>query len=111
MGVWYQTNLEGNDVIECPDDIRFMEDGSYNIINECYGMEEDESAIEKGDFLFDENNRTITLKNRIFLSKNLSFYQNRQKEIILLLKTLTDEEISFCLISDGECNLKAFKRK
>ena len=74
--------------VECPEVIFFGSNGSYEILNECYGTDRIHPVIENGNWSFDPKLRKLSLFNRKFKS-NYYLYGSKAKQTFIV------EELSF----------------
>lgn len=67
VGRWMNTDING-DAIECPDLLIFDSNGSYSIINDCYGIAPRNPVTESGKWIFSSSESLLRLSDRVFVT-------------------------------------------
>jgi hypothetical protein len=89
IGKWLHKGVRE---MECPDLIAFHKDGTYQVLNDCYGADKDVPILEKGTWRMDSTASVITLINRKFYSNY--YFQNSKKTLLIYFKNVTDQKMS-----------------
>ncbi len=63
-GEWRFCGVSESEFVECPDILVLEENGSYKILNDCYGVDPINPIIETGDWSFNEKDNILKLINR-----------------------------------------------
>ncbi len=83
VGSWFYSGeiINGDKVDkspECPDRIEFINNGSYIIYNDCYGLNNKYPVVERGNWELNNTLDKLTLKERSFVT-NYPLYSSSQK--------------------------------
>src|SRR5688572_7476380 len=67
-GMWIYVGMDSKEetFVECPEVIFFGSDGTYEILNDCYGTDRNHPVIENGKWTLDPNGRMLNLIYRKF---------------------------------------------
>lgn len=75
--------------VECPEVIEFKSNGSYIVLNDCYGENPNNPVVEKGTWEILMQAKKLILKNRNFLT-NYHIHSS-EKEIEFKVMVLNDK--------------------
>lgn len=67
VGRWVNAGVD-DDAIECPDLLAFDSDGSYSILNDCYGIDPRNPVTESGKWVFNPSESQLQLNDRVFVA-------------------------------------------
>lgn len=101
-GRWLYKGINNRNLaIECPDVLIFGADGSYSVLNECYGEGIKIPLVEKGRWHFDSNQDKILLTDRKFFT-NYVFHDSISL-LVIHLKEVTDKAMKICFADMSNC--------
>ncbi|MEM6737042.1 MAG: hypothetical protein AAF620_13335 [Bacteroidota bacterium] len=75
--------------VECPDEIRFKSDGTYVIVNDCYGIGKSQ-LVEDG--FWNLKGDQINLKNRN-LSTNYSITKSIEDPLVISIESISEDTL------------------
>ena len=109
-GMWIST-LEGGYTYECPDAIKFTDDGKYVVYNDCEGLDITNPLVEKGQYKI--KNDEISLYNRKFILDEYYFIESFGKEDIISFKIrkLKKDKLILCFFKRKDsCLILNYKK-
>jgi hypothetical protein len=66
IGEWTLKEVSGVVYVECPDVIKIDASKKYEVLNDCYGIDPKHPLLEEGIWSFNEKEKKLTFKNRVF---------------------------------------------
>ena len=109
IGRWLYKGTENNKTkaLECPDMLIFNGDGSYLILNDCYGVNYDNPVVEQGKWTLNTKGNVIILKDRKFTT-NYALHDTSQG-MTMHLKECTGESLKICFYQ-GSCIAEEYEK-
>jgi len=92
LGEWvFQGIVDKSSKVECPDLLTLKDDGSYLVLNDCYGVDIKNPVTEKGDWVL-KGERNLILMSREFES-NYYFFDDTSDPLKIKVVQILEEEM------------------
>jgi hypothetical protein len=110
-GTWVLKEVNSQPIYECADVIVFEENKSYMILNDCYGLDAREPAIEKGTWEYNSDRMLITLSARDFLLDfNDYMYRSDAPRLVVEIREIDGNTIVICFDARLECQEEKYSK-
>lgn len=99
-GSWIYTGLSksNKEAIECPDVLHFNKDGSYTILNDCYGVGLKLPVVEQGRWFYEPVEKKVTLNGRKFFTNY--FFLKKSSTLSFSVLERSKETLRICFSRD-----------
>lgn len=110
VGEWLLKGAVGQpSPVECPDLLMLRKDGSYSVLNDCYGVDLRNPTTEVGKWAFGEGNDELSFERRQFEGNYFLGGDPSDPLVAKALRVSEDEIVLQFNSSDPEIYHKAIK--